>query len=106
MDLDLENYQVDAYILMYSVSEPASFGQAVSLLLYLRLDLGSDRPVYLVANKTDLVRQSRVAASGKLYGLTLFDYLFNITRVSRNSKDVHVTQGSNENIKAQLIHQH
>lgn len=63
MDVALDSYQVDAYILMYSISEPASFGQAISLLLHLRLDLGSDRPVYLVANKTDLVRQRRVAAS-------------------------------------------
>ncbi|CAL1542298.1 unnamed protein product [Lymnaea stagnalis] len=60
--LDLECYKADAYILMYAVSEPESFTRASTLLTYLRQDMGTDRTMFLVANKSDLVRQ-RVVSS-------------------------------------------
>ena len=64
--LDLECYRDDAYVLLYSVSEPESFTVAVSLLHYLRHELGTDRTIFLVANKSDLVRQRLVSSKGKL----------------------------------------
>ncbi|RUS85247.1 hypothetical protein EGW08_007008 [Elysia chlorotica] len=102
VDLDLESYQVDAYILVYSVSEPASFGQAVSLLLYLRLDLGSDRPVYLVANKTDLVRQSRVAAAEACRVASSHDCHFVETSTALNVKVDELLVGVLSSIQRQL----
>ncbi|KAK0062846.1 GTP-binding protein REM 1 [Biomphalaria pfeifferi] len=59
---DLECYKADAYILMYAVTEPKSFTHAATLLNYLRQDLGTDRTIFLVANKCDLARQRLVPA--------------------------------------------
>ncbi|CAG5115812.1 unnamed protein product [Candidula unifasciata] len=57
---ELEYYRADAFLVMYSVSEPPSFTFASNLLNYLRHELGTDRTIFLVANKTDLVRQRLV----------------------------------------------
>ncbi|XP_012946894.1 GTP-binding protein RAD [Aplysia californica] len=59
---DLECYRADAFVLLYAVSEPESFTLAASLLTYLRQELGTDRTIFLVANKTDLVRQRLVSS--------------------------------------------
>ncbi|KAH9490250.1 hypothetical protein Btru_035022 [Bulinus truncatus] len=63
--VDLECYKADAYILMYSVTEPESFSHAATLLNYLRQDLGTDRTIFMVANKCDLVRQRVVPTTGR-----------------------------------------
>lgn len=63
---DLECYRADAFVLMYAVSEPESFTLAANLLNHLRHDLGTDRTIFLVANKTDLVRQRVVPSQGEL----------------------------------------
>ena len=52
-------------MLMYAVSEPESFTVAATLLTYLRQEMGTERTIFLVANKTDLVRRRLVSSHGE-----------------------------------------
>ncbi len=56
---------MDAYIVVFSLTDHASFGVANSIVRYLRVDFGTDRAIILVANKTDLVRKRKVSADGE-----------------------------------------
>ena len=62
---DCEVFPPDAYIVVYAVSDPDSFTEAESMIVHLRQVLGSDRTIYLVANKSDLVRQRLVQTTSK-----------------------------------------
>ncbi|XP_061197801.1 GTP-binding protein GEM-like [Saccostrea echinata] len=52
----------DAFIFVMSVDDVASFDTANDAMHRLRNDLGSDRPIILVANKIDLVRNRKVTS--------------------------------------------
>ncbi|XP_062574265.1 GTP-binding protein GEM-like [Saccostrea cucullata] len=52
----------DAFIFVMSVDDVASFETANNAMHRLRNDLGSDRPIILVANKIDLVRNRKVTS--------------------------------------------
>lgn len=60
-----DDSKYDAYIIVFSVTDRASFDVAAFLLRYLQVEVGTDRPIILVANKVDLVRQRRVTGAGK-----------------------------------------
>ncbi|ESO98248.1 hypothetical protein LOTGIDRAFT_159043 [Lottia gigantea] len=62
-DPKIDNYddlQYDAFMVVFSLIEPSSFETATSLIRHLRVTMGLDRTIMLVANKTDLARQRRV----------------------------------------------
>ncbi|XP_050395382.1 GTP-binding protein GEM [Patella vulgata] len=61
---DLENLHVDAFIVAFSITDYSSFVAATSLIQHLRVTMGTDRTILLVANKIDLVRQRKVTAKG------------------------------------------
>lgn len=55
----------DAFIFVFSVDDVETFERAEEAMHRLRHDLGSDRPIVLVANKIDLVRNRKVTSEGK-----------------------------------------
>lgn len=54
----------DAFIFVFSVDDVTTFERAEEAMRRLRHDLGSDRPIILVANKIDLVRNRKVTSEG------------------------------------------
>ena len=66
---DESNY--DAYIIVFSVTDRSSFDVAAFLLRHLRVEVGTDRAIIVVANKVDLVRQRRVTNSGQYWTLLM-----------------------------------
>ena len=59
---------IDAYVVMYSAADRATFHAAQDLLYDVRKNLNRSDAIILVANKTDLVRSRQVAPEGE-YGL-------------------------------------
>ncbi|XP_076470086.1 GTP-binding protein REM 1-like [Babylonia areolata] len=57
---ELDSLRADAFVVVFSLADQASFSGAVSTVRHLRLDLGTDRAILMVANKVDLARQRRV----------------------------------------------
>ncbi|KAH3773058.1 GTP-binding protein RAD-like [Dreissena polymorpha] len=55
-----EDINVDAYVLVFSIADRATYEYANNLMRYLRNDVCTDRSIFLVANKTDLVRKRTV----------------------------------------------
>lgn len=55
-----EDINVDAYVVVFSITDRSTYQYASQLLKYLRNDLGTDRSIFVVANKTDLVRKRTV----------------------------------------------
>ena len=66
----------DAFLLLYAVTDRKSFETATALARHVRCELGVDRPILLVANKTDLKRQQKVTAKGKNSVWFLDDFFF------------------------------
>ncbi|KAL8605176.1 hypothetical protein ACOMHN_031117 [Nucella lapillus] len=62
LDANIDHLRPDAFIVVYSVSDRKSYLTAKEVTRHLRCELGMDRPVFLVGNKTDLRRQQRVAS--------------------------------------------
>ncbi|KAL3860186.1 hypothetical protein ACJMK2_010344 [Sinanodonta woodiana] len=57
---DLDGQQYDAFGIVFSINDQASFRSAVEILDCLRHDIGTDRPIILIGNKVDLVRKRKV----------------------------------------------
>ncbi|ESO98246.1 hypothetical protein LOTGIDRAFT_159041 [Lottia gigantea] len=55
--------KADAFVVVFSIIDHPSFVAAANLVRHLRVTLGTDRVIMLVANKTDLVRQRKVSAN-------------------------------------------
>jgi GTPase SAR1 family protein len=62
-----EDINVDAYVVVFSITDRSTYQYAIQLLKYLRNDLGTDRSIFVVANKTDLVRKRTVERNGSHY---------------------------------------
>lgn len=61
---DVSESFFDAFIFVFSVDDVETFERAEEAMRRLRHDLGSDRPIVLVANKIDLVRNRKVTSEG------------------------------------------
>lgn len=55
-----EDINVDAYMIVFSITDTSTYKYALELLRYLRNVLCTDRTIFVVANKTDLVRKRTV----------------------------------------------
>ena len=64
LQINLENVQADAYLVVFSIAHRDTFDVSLDLLSELRMDLGTDRPIVLVGNKLDLVRKRKVKTEG------------------------------------------
>ena len=61
-----KQYEVDGFLIVYSITDRRSFQKAVDLLAEINLHEVSQPPaVVLVANKSDLVRSRTVGEDGK-----------------------------------------
>jgi hypothetical protein len=65
-DENIDVVRPDAFMVLYSVCDRKSFVTAAEVTQHLRCELGMDRPVMLVATKTDLRRQQKVSAKGEI----------------------------------------
>ena len=54
-------------MVVYSLTDKTSFETAVDILDSLRQEVGPEKAVILVANKSDLVRKRRVTSEGDTY---------------------------------------
>ncbi|XP_033754847.1 GTP-binding protein REM 1-like [Pecten maximus] len=61
-EVDLDETQVDAFLVVYSTNDRRTFDAAGDLLLQLRHEIATDRAIILVANKIDLARKRQVSA--------------------------------------------
>ncbi|KAL8613841.1 hypothetical protein ACOMHN_032831 [Nucella lapillus] len=62
-ETDIDSLRADAFVVVFSLADQESFTCAIRLVHHLRMDLGSDRAILLVANKLDLARQRRIHLS-------------------------------------------
>ena len=70
-DLDVwKHHQVDAFVIVYSMTDRRSFGKAVDLLYDMRVLNQRKEAIMLVANKTDLVRGRIVSEKGRIHATT------------------------------------
>jgi len=67
-------YDVDGYIIVYSITDRRSYQKAVDLLYAIRYEVAHTKPIIIVANKSDLER-SRVI--GKQGSIMYYPYLAN-----------------------------
>ena len=67
---------MDAYVVVYSILDRATFERALEILYELRRDPDKHPAIILVANKSDVVRSRQVSEEGKplLFSLTLFQF--------------------------------
>ena len=75
----------DAYTVVFALNDLDSFHHGGLSLRHLREELGTDRAIILVGNKSDLVRQRRVNIKGRESGTALHSRLrplFHLDRVS------------------------
>ncbi|KAL5022821.1 hypothetical protein ScPMuIL_001976 [Solemya velum] len=61
IEVDLEDTHVDAYLIVFAVTDRKTFESAVAIIHQLRYDVGTDRSIILVANKIDNVRNRMVS---------------------------------------------
>ncbi|XP_052817416.1 GTP-binding protein RAD-like [Mya arenaria] len=55
-----EDINVDAYMVVFSITDKETYDYAVQLVRYLRNELTTDKSIFFVGNKTDLVRKRTV----------------------------------------------
>ncbi|KAL5022823.1 hypothetical protein ScPMuIL_001978 [Solemya velum] len=59
-EVPIEDLNIDAYVLAFSLTDQSTFQVARNIARRLRLDFGTDRTICLVGNKSDLVRKRQV----------------------------------------------
>ena len=72
MQDDLETFVLDGYVVVYSLTDKTSFETAIDILDGLRQEVGPEKAIILVANKSDLVRKRRVSAEGMFISYLYF----------------------------------
>ena len=65
----------DAYIVVYSISDKASYTTAIEMLKSIRSSESKTRPIILVGNKSDLVRKRSINREGSRH-LALITFIF------------------------------
>lgn len=85
----------DAYLIVYSITDRASFEKASELRIQLRRARQTeDIPIILVGNKSDLVRCREVSVSGEVLGTTLAPHTLACRQVPFPSPCKAATRGS------------
>ena len=62
-------YEVDGYIIVYSITDRRSYQKAVDLLYAIRYEVAHTKPIIIVANKSDLERSRVIGKQGRLSNL-------------------------------------
>lgn len=76
----------DAFVVVYSISDKASFNIAIDLLKSVRLSESRNQPVILVGNKSDLVRKRSISRDDARKVASKFSCKFVETSVAINDK--------------------
>ncbi|KAK7497723.1 hypothetical protein BaRGS_00011118 [Batillaria attramentaria] len=85
-DTEVDKMRADAFVVVFSLSDAASYHTAVNSLRHLRVDLGLDRAVVLVGNKVDLARQRRVNSRDARLLATKYDCEYEETSAALNHR--------------------
>ncbi|XP_060563399.1 GTP-binding protein GEM-like isoform X8 [Ruditapes philippinarum] len=56
-----ESFQIDGFVVVYCITERATFDIAIDLLKQIRDEVGSNKAIILVGNKSDLVRKRTIS---------------------------------------------
>lgn len=99
----LDDVNVDAYIVVYSIVDMASFRVARDLARQLRVNLGTDRAIVLVGNKSDLVRKRQVKIEEAKQVATTYDCKYIETSAALNHQVDHLVVGTLTQIRHQLL---
>ncbi|CAG5122610.1 unnamed protein product [Candidula unifasciata] len=83
-DFEAEDIPIDAYVVVFAVSNTASYNQAVKSLRTLREEHRINKAVILVGNKIDLARQRRIAKHDALRIAKKFDCRYIETSAALN----------------------
>ncbi|KAL8616269.1 hypothetical protein ACOMHN_056212 [Nucella lapillus] len=83
-DPEREGIIVDAYVVVFSVTDSASYNYAVKMLRKLRVEYATSRTIILVANKIDLARQRRVTKHDATKLATKYDCRYTETSAALN----------------------
>ena len=62
---------MDAYVVVYSILDRATFERALEILYELRRDPEKHPAIILVANKSDVVRSRQVSEEGELFAIPI-----------------------------------
>lgn len=75
---------IDAYVVVFSVTDPGTYNYAVNTVRKLRVESGVDRVIILVGNKIDLARQRRVTKHDATKLASKYDCRFTETSAALN----------------------
>ncbi|KAK0049778.1 GTP-binding protein REM 1 [Biomphalaria pfeifferi] len=99
----MDDINVDAYIVVFSIVDRNSFLVAKDLARQLRVNLGTDRAIILVANKTDLVRKRQVSVDEARLIASAFDCKYIETSAALNHQIDELVAGTLGQIRHQLL---
>ncbi|KAH9490438.1 hypothetical protein Btru_034900 [Bulinus truncatus] len=99
----MDDINVDAYIVVFSIVDRNSFVVAKDLARQLRVNLGTDRSIILVANKTDLVRKRQVSSEEARLVASMFDCKYIETSAALNHQVDELVAGTLTQIRHQLL---
>lgn len=97
-----EDINVDAYVVVFSITDQTTYKYAIQLLKYLRNDLGTDRSIFVVANKTDLVRKRTVERNDARMTASFFNCKYVETSASLNHQVDNLLVGILSQIRLKL----
>ncbi|XP_059140335.1 GTP-binding protein REM 1-like [Physella acuta] len=99
----MDDINVDAYIVVFSIVDRNSFIVARDLARQLRVNVGTDRAIILVGNKADLVRKRQVAIDEAKDVSTTFDLKYLETSAALNHHIDELVAGTLKQIRHQLL---
>ncbi|BFZ19239.1 hypothetical protein BsWGS_22278 [Bradybaena similaris] len=98
-----DDVNVDAYIVVFSIVDRNSFVVARDLARQLRVNVGTDRAIILVGNKSDLVRKRQVPIAEAKDVATTYDCNYIETSAALNHKVDELVAGTLTQIRRQLL---
>lgn len=81
---DVSEDDIDAYIVVFSVNDRATFEMAVEILFQIRHELCSEKAVILVANKIDIVRKRVISSDEARAAANQYDSKYAETSAALN----------------------
>ncbi|RUS84517.1 hypothetical protein EGW08_007686, partial [Elysia chlorotica] len=99
----LDDVNVDAYLVVFSIVDLASFRVARDLARQLRVNLGTDRVIVLVGNKSDLVRKRQIKLDEARQVAATYDCKYLETSAALNHHVDHLVVGTLTQIRLQLL---
>ncbi|XP_012941826.1 GTP-binding protein REM 1-like [Aplysia californica] len=99
----IDDVHVDAYIVVFSIVDRNSFVVASDLARQLRVNMGTDRAIILVGNKSDLVRKRQVNTEDARQVATTYDCKYTETSAALNHQVDELVAGTLAQIRHQLL---